>query len=73
MIFMTAKQVVINGIECLVTRSGYTGEDGFEISLAAKDSEELAKLLLSNIEVEWVGLRCKRLSSFRSWIVSLWT
>ena len=56
MIFMTAKQVVINGIECLVTRSGYTGEDGFEISLAAKDSEELAKLLLSNIEVEWVGL-----------------
>ena len=56
MIFMTAKQVVINGIECLVTRSGYTGEDGFEISLAAKDSEKLAKLLLSNIEVEWVGL-----------------
>ena len=56
MIFMTAKQVVINGIECLITRSGYTGEDGFEISLAAKDSEELAKLLLSNIEVEWVGL-----------------
>ena len=47
MIFMTAKQVVINGIECLITRSGYTGEDGFEISLAAKDSEELAKLLLS--------------------------
>ena len=56
MIFMTAKQVVINGIECLITRSGYTGEDGFEISLAAKDSEKLAKLLLSNIEVEWVGL-----------------
>ena len=56
MIFMTAKQIVINGIECLITRSGYTGEDGFEISLAAKDSEELAKLLLSNIEVEWVGL-----------------
>ncbi|MDA9872019.1 glycine cleavage system aminomethyltransferase GcvT [Candidatus Thioglobus sp.] len=56
MIFMTAKQIVINGIECLITRSGYTGEDGFEISLAAKDSEKLAKLLLSNIEVEWVGL-----------------
>ncbi|MDA8981417.1 glycine cleavage system aminomethyltransferase GcvT [Candidatus Thioglobus sp.] len=56
MIFMTAKQVVINGIECLITRSGYTGEDGFEISLAAKDSEKLAKLLLSNLEVEWVGL-----------------
>jgi len=56
MTFMTAKKVVIKGIECLITRSGYTGEDGFEISLQAKDSEELAKLLLSNKEVEWVGL-----------------
>jgi len=56
MTFMTAKKVAINGIECLITRSGYTGEDGFEISLPAKDSEELAKLLLSNKEVEWVGL-----------------
>lgn len=56
MIFMTAKQLVINGIDCFITRSGYTGEDGFEISLLAKDAEELAKLLLSNVEVEWVGL-----------------
>jgi len=56
MTFMTAKKVVINGIECLLTRSGYTGEDGFEISLPAKDSEKFAKLLLSNKEVEWVGL-----------------
>jgi len=56
MTFMTAKKVVIKKIECLITRSGYTGEDGFEISLQATDSEELAKLLLSNKEVEWVGL-----------------
>ena len=56
MTFMTAKQLVINGIDCFITRSGYTGEDGFEISLPAKDAEELAKLLLSNEEVEWVGL-----------------
>jgi aminomethyltransferase len=56
MTFMTAKQLVINGIDCFITRSGYTGEDGFEISLLAKDAEELAKLLLSNEEVEWVGL-----------------
>jgi len=54
MTFMTAKQLVINGIDCFITRSGYTGEDGFEISLPAKDAEELAKLLLSNEEVEWV-------------------
>ena len=56
MTFMTAKQLVINGIDCFITRSGYTGEDGFEISLLAKDAEELAKILLSNVEVEWVGL-----------------
>ena len=56
MTFMTAKQLVINGIDCFITRSGYTGEDGFEISLPAKDAEDLAKLLLSNEEVEWVGL-----------------
>ena len=56
MTFMTAKQLIINGIDCFITRSGYTGEDGFEISLLAKDAEELAKLLLSNEEVEWVGL-----------------
>ena len=56
MTFMTARQLVINGIDCLITRSGYTGEDGFEISVPAKDAEELAKLLLSNTEVEWVGL-----------------
>ena len=56
MTFMTARQLVINGMNCLITRSGYTGEDGFEISVSAKDAEELAKLLLSNTEVEWVGL-----------------
>ena len=56
MIFMTAKKLVINGIDCLVTRSGYTGEDGFEISLPAQNAEELAKLLLSYEEVEWIGL-----------------
>ena len=56
MTFMTARQLLINGMDCLITRSGYTGEDGFEISVSAKDAEELAKLLLSNMEVEWVGL-----------------
>ena len=56
MTFMTAKHIEINGINCLVSRSGYTGEDGFEISLHAKDAEQLAQLLLSEDEVEWVGL-----------------
>jgi aminomethyltransferase len=56
MTFMTAKTLEINGIDCLVTRSGYTGEDGFEISLPAKHAQKLAQLLLSHNEVEWVGL-----------------
>ncbi len=56
MTFMTAKKLVINGVECLITRSGYTGEDGFEISLPASDAQDLAKFLLLNQEVEWVGL-----------------
>ena len=56
MAFMTAKQTKIDEIDCLVTRSGYTGEDGFEISVSAKDAESLASLLIANAEVEWIGL-----------------
>ena len=56
MAFMTAKQTKINETDCLVTRSGYTGEDGFEISVSAKDAESLASLLIANDEVEWIGL-----------------
>ena len=56
MAFMTAKQTKINEIDCLVTRSGYTGEDGFEISVSAKDAERLASLLIANDEGEWIGL-----------------
>ncbi len=56
MAFMTAKQTKIDEIDCLVTRSGYTGEDGFEISVSAKDAESLASLLIANDEVEWIGL-----------------
>ena len=56
MTFMTAKILEINGIDCLVTRSGYTGEDGFEISLPAKHAQKLAQLLLYHDEVKWVGL-----------------
>ena len=47
MAFMTAKQTKIDEIDCLVTRSGYTGEDGFEISVSAKDAESLASLLIA--------------------------
>ncbi|MDE1883333.1 MAG: glycine cleavage system aminomethyltransferase GcvT [Rhodospirillales bacterium] len=45
--FMDAAPVQIGGIDCIVTRSGYTGEDGFEIGCAGFDGEALAELLLA--------------------------
>ena len=44
--FMDAATLDIAGIACVVSRSGYTGEDGFEIGCAAEDAEALAMLLL---------------------------
>ena len=54
--FMSAAETAVAGLSCLVTRSGYTGEDGFEISLAAADAPELAERLLAEPEVEAAGL-----------------
>jgi len=55
-VFMTGGAVLIGGIAAFVTRSGYTGEDGFEISVAAADADALARLLLGQPEVKPVGL-----------------
>ena len=41
--FMGVAAVTLAGIPCLVSRSGYTGEDGFEISLPADEAEALAQ------------------------------
>jgi aminomethyltransferase len=56
MAFMSARAMDIGGIPCFVTRSGYTGEDGFEISAPAENAEELARLLLDRPEVLAAGL-----------------
>jgi len=56
MTFMTFREVDIAGIPCFATRSGYTGEDGFEISVASNQARELAQKLLSEPEVEPAGL-----------------
>jgi aminomethyltransferase len=56
MAFMQVKATSIGGIEALVSRSGYTGEDGFEISVAAERAEALARLLLSLPGVQPAGL-----------------
>src|SRR6185295_12385531 len=54
--FMTAAPGKVGGIDCHVSRSGYTGEDGFEISLAADKAERLARLLLAQQDVQPIGL-----------------
>ena len=54
--FMDAGPHEVAGIKCFVSRSGYTGEDGFEISVPAGDAERLAKMLLENPEVMPIGL-----------------
>jgi aminomethyltransferase len=54
--FMTAVSGRVGGIDCHISRSGYTGEDGFEIGLAADRVEALARLLLAQEGVQPVGL-----------------
>lgn len=54
--FMTGMHVQLNGADCFVTRSGYTGEDGFEISVPAEQAEALAIALLAQPEVKPIGL-----------------
>ena len=54
--FMDAGPHAVADIKCFVSRSGYTGEDGFEISVAAADAERLARTLLENPDVMPIGL-----------------
>jgi aminomethyltransferase len=54
--FMDSGPRKVAGIDCFVSRSGYTGEDGFEISVPAGDAERLAKALLDNPDVLPIGL-----------------
>ncbi|MBR0826740.1 glycine cleavage system aminomethyltransferase GcvT [Bradyrhizobium manausense] len=54
--FMDAGPRKVDGLDCFVSRSGYTGEDGFEISVPAADAERLAKTLLADSDVLPIGL-----------------
>jgi aminomethyltransferase len=54
--FMDAGPRRLMGLDCFVSRSGYTGEDGFEISVPAADAERFAKALLENGDVLPIGL-----------------
>ena len=54
--FMETRIASVAGIECWMSRSGYTGEDGFEISVAASEAEALASKLLEHEDVMPCGL-----------------
>jgi aminomethyltransferase len=56
MTFMTVGRVTLAGAPCFISRSGYTGEDGFEISVPAERAEALARALLAEPEVAPIGL-----------------
>jgi aminomethyltransferase len=56
MTFMQFKSVQLLGVDCYVSRSGYTGEDGYEISVPAEHAEALARRLLEAPEVAPIGL-----------------
>jgi len=54
--FMQSASASIDGVDTLVTRSGYTGEDGYELSCANAEIEKLAERLLAFDAVEAIGL-----------------
>ena len=54
--FMTGMTMQVSGVDCFVTRSGYTGEDGFELSCAGADAAGLAEQLLKDEDVQLIGL-----------------
>jgi aminomethyltransferase len=56
MVFMTAMKADYKGHEFFLSRSGYTGEDGFEISLPAAFAEDFARELLTHETVKCIGL-----------------
>lgn len=56
LVFMTGGRFTVADCDCFLTRSGYTGEDGFEISVHASQADRLARALLAQPEVKPVGL-----------------
>lgn len=51
MVFMDSRILSFDGIDCIVSRAGYTREDGFEISMLSAHAERLTRILLAESEV----------------------
>lgn len=56
LVFMIGGHFQIAGVDAWISRSGYTGEDGFEISIASRAAEQIADLLCAEPEVKPIGL-----------------
>lgn len=56
MAFMECRDMDVCGVPCTVSRSGYSGEDGYEIGMAAEHTERVAAALLANPDVKPIGL-----------------
>ena len=54
--FMESVQSKINGVECRISRLGYTGEDGYEISIPQNNAIEIARVFLAHEDCEPAGL-----------------
>lgn len=54
--FMDSARLMLFGVDCYVSRSGYTGEDGYEISVPNAEAERVWNLLLSDARVKPIGL-----------------
>lgn len=54
--FMDVRRLTLLGAECLTSRTGYSGEDGFEISLPSDRATEIVEALLTHEEVQLIGL-----------------
>jgi aminomethyltransferase len=56
MVFMTGAWLTLNGVACYATRSGYTGEDGYEISIPSEHAIKITKAILADPAVQAIGL-----------------
>jgi aminomethyltransferase len=54
--FMDVSDAVLHDVPCIISRSGYSGEDGFEISVPADQAEQIARALLDHPDCQPIGL-----------------
>ena len=54
--FMDSARLMLFGVDCFVSRSGYTGEDGYEISVPNADAERVWNTILEDARVKPIGL-----------------